>query len=93
MSISTLHKGDYDDDDDDNNNNNNNNNNTIKTFSLLHYSVKLRHYWGVILIKASFVNLAKIFVWGARLIFFFFFLGGRSGCFRKLVYFCCYRWG
>jgi hypothetical protein len=26
MSISTLHKGDYDDDDDDDNNNNNNNN-------------------------------------------------------------------
>ena len=55
--INTLHKGD--------NNNNNNNNNNVKiktTFSLLHYSVQLRHYWGVILIKASSLNLAKIFI-------------------------------
>jgi len=35
---------------------------TKATFSLLHYSVQLRHYLGVIFIKASFVNLAKIFV-------------------------------
>ena len=34
MSISTLHKGDYDDDDDDDDDNNNNNNDNLLTYLL-----------------------------------------------------------